>query len=138
SASAREGSNARGNGFRIRLAHPDIGTEETDAAAEALLSGILTNGPRTRGFEEAFALRHAVSDAVAFANGTVALSAMYLALGIGPGAEVVVPSLTFVSSATSLLHAGATPVFCEVDPETFNLDPRDVSRRLTNRTKAVL
>ena len=124
--------------FGIRLAHPDIGAEETAAAAEALLSGVLTNGPRTRAFEEAFALRHGVPFAVAFANGTVALSAMYLALGIGPGDEIVVPSLTFISSATSVLHVGATPVFCEVDPETFNLEPHDVSRRLTKRTKAIL
>jgi perosamine synthetase len=76
--------------------------------------------------------------AVAFANGTVALSAMYLALGIGPGDEVVVPSLTFVSSATSVLHVGGTPVFADIDSETFNLDPLDVAKRITKRTKAVL
>src|SRR5438876_4248622 len=65
--------------FRIKLAHPAIGAEEVAAAAEALMSGVLTNGPHTIAFEEAFAIRHGVSFAVAFANGTVALSAIYLA-----------------------------------------------------------
>jgi perosamine synthetase len=126
------------NDFRIRLAHPDLGPEELAAVGEVLASGVLTNGPRTRRFEDAFALRHEVPFGVAFANGTVALSAIYLALGIGPGDEVVVPSLTFVSSATSILHVGATPVFADIDPETFNLDPRDVAKRITKRTKAIL
>jgi perosamine synthetase len=124
--------------FRISLAHPDIGPEELTAVAEVLNSGVLTNGPRTRQFEDAFALRHEVPFAVAFANGTVALSATYLALGIGPGDEVVVPSLTFVSSATSVLHVGATPVFADIDSETFNLNPGDAAKRITKRTKALL
>jgi perosamine synthetase len=63
---------------------------------------------------------------------------MYLAVGIGPGDEVVVPSLTFISSATSVLHVGATPVFADVQPDTFNIDPTDVARRITRRTKAIL
>jgi perosamine synthetase len=75
---------------------------------------------------------------VAFANGTVALQAMYLAAGIGPGDEVVVPSMTFISTATSVLHVGATPVFADVDPETYDLDPADVARRITPRTKAIV
>ncbi len=123
---------------RIRLARPDVGEEEAAAIAEVLASGFLTNGPATRHFEALFAERHGVGSAVAFANGTVALAAMYLALGIGPGDEVIVPSLTFISSATSVLHVGATPVFADIDPETFNLDPADVARRTTARTRAVL
>ena len=75
---------------------------------------------------------------MAFANGTVALVAMFAALGIGPGDEVIVPSLTFVSSATSIVYAGATPVFADVDPDTFNLDPVDAARRLTPGVKAIL
>jgi perosamine synthetase len=123
---------------RIRLARPDVGEEEVAAIREVLESGILTNGPRTRAFEEAFARRHGVEHAVAFANGTVALTALFQALGIGPGDEVVVPSMTFVSTATSVLHAEAEPVFAEVDPRTFNLDPADVERRLGPRTRAVV
>lgn len=104
----------------------------------ALRTGVLTNGPHTDGFERCFAQRHQVEHGVAFANGTVALAAVFLGLGIGAGDEVIVPSMTFVSSATSVLHVGATPVFADIDPETFNLDPSDVERHLTPRTRAVL
>lgn len=123
---------------RIRLASPVTGEEEVDAVREVLASGLLTNGPATRRFETLMAERHGTEHAVAFANGTVALSAMYLAAGIGPGDEVIVPSLTFIGTATSVLHVGATPVFADVRPDTFNLDPADVARRLTPRTKAIV
>lgn len=123
---------------RIRLARTDVGAEELEAISEVFASGVLTGGPQTEAFEDAFARRHGVDHAVAFANGTVALSGMYLGLGIGPGDEVITPSMTFISSATSVLHVGATPVFAEVDPATFTLDPEDVARRITPRTKAVL
>ncbi len=124
--------------YKIRLAGYRIGEEELEAVREVFASGILTNGPRTSRFEEVFARRHQVDFAVAFANGTVALTAIYLALGIGQGDEVIVPSMTFISSATSVLHAAATPVFADVDPDTFNLDPVDVARRITRRTRAIL
>jgi perosamine synthetase len=123
---------------KIRLASPDVGDEELDAIKHALFSGVLTNGPQTTAFETAFARRHDVPYAVAFANGTVALAAIYLALGIGPGDEVIVPSMTFISSATSVLHVGAQLVFAEVTEDTFNLDPADVQVRLTPRTRAIL
>ena len=123
---------------RVRLARPVVSEEEVQAIREVLHSGVLTNGPRTAEFEQAFARRHQTAYAVAFANGTVALAAMYLACGIGPGDEVIVPSLTFISSATSVLHVGATPVFAEILPGTFDLDPDDVRSRTTARTKAVL
>jgi perosamine synthetase len=122
----------------IRLASPVTGEEEIDAIREVLESGILTNGPWTRRFESMMAERHDTPHAVAFANGTVALSGMYLAGGIGPGDEVIVPSLTFISTATSVLHVGATPVFADVEPDTFNLDPDDVARRISPRTKAIV
>ncbi|MGH9205621.1 MAG: DegT/DnrJ/EryC1/StrS family aminotransferase, partial [Acidimicrobiales bacterium] len=124
--------------MRIRLACPEVGDEEAEAIRRVLASGVLTNGPATREFEAAFAKRHHVEHAVAFANGTVALAAMYLGLAIGPGDEVIVPSMTFISSATSVCHVGATPVFADVLPDIFNLDPHDVMRRLTPKTKAIL
>jgi perosamine synthetase len=123
---------------RIRLARTTTGEEEVQAIRGVLESGILTNGPRTAEFESAFALRHESSHAVAFANGTVALAAMYLTLGIGPGDEVIVPSMTFISSATSVLHVGAVPVFADVDPRTFNIEPHAVRQALSPHTKAVL
>lgn len=124
--------------MRVKLACPEVGEEEVEAVRRVLTSGVLTNGPATREFELAFGKRHQVEHAVAFANGTVALAAMYLGLGIGPGDEVIVPSMTFVSSVTSVLHVGATPVFGDVLPDTFNLDPHDVARQLTPRTRAIL
>jgi dTDP-4-amino-4,6-dideoxygalactose transaminase len=126
------------NRLTIRLASPDVGEPELEAVRTALLSGVLTNGPRTAAFEEVFARRHDVSHAVAFANGTVALAGIYLALGIGAGDEVIVPSMTFISTATSVLHVGAKPVFAEVLPDTFNLDPADVEARVTPRTRAIV
>jgi len=122
----------------IRLAQPDVDDTEIEAIRAVLKSGYLTNGLWTEKFEVDFAARHDVGHAVAMANGTVALAAIYLALGVGPGDEVIVPSMTFVSSATSLLHVGAVPVFADVDAKTFNLDPSDVQDRITERTRGIL
>lgn len=133
--------NAAGSEFglpRLRLAAPALGEEELAAVAHVFQSGILTNGPETAAFEAEFAQRHEVEHGVAFANGTVALAGMYIGLGIGPGDEVILPSMTFISSATSVVHVGARPVFADIDPETFNLDPLDVAQRTTPRTKAIL
>jgi perosamine synthetase len=127
-----------GSGPRVPLARPHLGEEEIAAVSQVLATSVLTNGDWTKRFEELFAARHQVSHAVAVANGTVALAAMYLALDIGPGDEVIVPSLTFVSSATSVQHVGATPVFADVLEDTFTLDPADVRRRITGRTRAIL
>jgi perosamine synthetase len=124
--------------WRIGLAHPDVGEEEIEAVARVLRSHVLTNGPETAGFEREFADYHQAGHGIAFANGTVALVALFAGLGIGPDDEVIVPSLTFVSSATSIVYAGATPVFADVDRETFNLDPADVARRLGPRVKGIL
>ena len=123
---------------RVRLASPVTGEEEVDAVRQVLSSGILTNGPATRRFEAAMAERHGTAHAVAVANGTVGLAAMYLAAGIGPGDEVIVPSLTFIGTATAVCHVGATPVFADITPDTFTLDPDDVARRVTERTRAVV
>ena len=123
---------------RIKLAGYVVGEEEVQAIRAVLASGTLTNGPCVPRLEQAFAARHQVAHAVAFANGTVALAGIYLALGISPGDEVIVPSMTFVSTATSVLHVGADVRFADVDPETFNLDPADVARRLTPRTRAIV
>lgn len=123
---------------RIRLAAPVTGEEEVEAVREVLASGMLTNGPWTRRFEAMMAERHGTAHGVAFANGTVALAAMYLAGGIGPGDEVIVPSLTFISTATAVLHVGATPVFADIEPDTFNLDPDLAAAKITPRTKAIV
>lgn len=123
---------------RLRLAQPDAGEAELEAIRRVFASGILTGGEETVAFEQAFARRHQAEHGVAFANGTVALAGIFLALGIGPGDDVIVPSFTFISTATSVLHVGARPVFADIEPDTFNLDPVDVARRLTPATKAIV
>ncbi len=123
---------------RIRLARPDLGDAELEAIREVFDSGVLTDGPCTAEFERGFAERHHVEYAVAVASGTVALQATFRGLGIGPGDEVIVPSLTFISSATAVNHVGATVVWADVDRETMNIDPADVEAKATRRTKAVL
>jgi perosamine synthetase len=122
----------------IRLAKPDTGEEEVAAVRTVLASGTLTGGIENIEFEREFAGRHIAAHGVTFASGTVALAAMLLAEGIGPGDEVIVPSMTFISSATSIRHVGATPVFADIDPQSFNLDPGEIARLTTSRTKAVI
>ena len=111
----------------IRLAKPDVGEEEVQAIREVLASGIPTDGPETPRSSASSARaaplpRHGVT----FASGTAALAGMLLAEGIEQGDEVIVPSMTFVSTATSVLHVGAVPVFADIDPRSFNLDPEQI------------
>src|SRR6266705_3995165 len=122
----------------IRLAKPDIGEEEIEAVREVLTSGTLTGGPQNAAFEQEFAGRHGAAHGVTFCTGTAALAAMLLAEDIGPGDEVIVPSMTFVSTATCVTHVGATPVFADIDPRSFNLDPGEIARLVTRRTRAVM
>jgi perosamine synthetase len=115
-----------------------LGDDELDAIRVVFASGVLTDGAATKRFEAVCAERHHTEHAVAFSSGTTALTAMHLALGIGPGDEVIVPSMTFISTATSVVHAGARPVFADVRADTFTLDPADVARRITPATKAIV
>jgi perosamine synthetase len=124
--------------IRVRLAKPDIGAAEIEAVTEVLTSGTLTAGPQNAAFEREFAARHGAAFGVTFASGTSALAAMLLAEGIGPGDEVIVPAMTFISTATAVCHAGATPVFADIDPRSFNLDPAQIPALVTARTRAVL
>jgi perosamine synthetase len=122
----------------IRLAKPDIGEEEIEAVRAVLTSGTLTGGGQNAAFEREFADRHFAAHGVTFASGTAALTAMLLAEGIGPGDEVIVPSMTFVSTASSVCHVGATPVFADIDLRSFNLDPAEIARLVTSKTRAVM
>jgi dTDP-4-amino-4,6-dideoxygalactose transaminase len=112
--------------------------QDLEAVAETLRSGWLTLGPRTAELESAFAAHLGAKHAVALSSCTAALHLAYLAAGVGPGDEVIVPSFTFTATAAAALYCGATPVFAEIiSRKTPSLDPEDVERRITPRTKAV-
>jgi perosamine synthetase len=123
---------------KIAIAAPDLGEEEWQALREPLSTGWLTQGPKVAAFEKAFAARHGVKHAIAVTSATTGLHLALSAAGIGPGDEVVVPAFTWVSTANCVLYCGATPVFADVDRETFNIDISDLQRRLSPKTKAVI
>jgi len=123
---------------RIPMSAPDITEEDVQAVAEVVRSGRLALGPKTEEFERLIADYVGVKHAVAVSSGTTALHLLVRALGIGPGDEVLVPSFTFVASANVILYEGATPVFVDIEPDTYNLDPEDLERRVTPRTKAIM
>jgi len=123
-------------GADIRLARPDVGEEELAEVAAVLETGQLTMGPKVAELETELARVCEVAHAVAVSSGTAALHLAVLALGIGPGDEVIVPAYTFPATANVVALAGAKPVLADVDPETFNLDPAQVE--VTPRTKAIV
>ncbi len=122
----------------IRLARPDVGAAELTAVAEVVASGMLTMGPKVGEFERALAAACGTADAVAVSSGTAALHLAVLALGLGPGDEVIVPAYTFPATANVVELCGARAVIVDVDPDTFNLDIARVADAVTPRTKAVL
>ncbi len=115
-----------------------MGEEEWLALREPIETGWLTQGPKVAAFERAFAERHRVRHAIAVTSATTGLHLALAALGIGPGDEVIVPAFTWVATANAVLYCGATPVFADVDRATFNIDPADMARRLTTKTRAVI
>jgi len=108
------------------------------AFAEVLESGTFILGPNVKAFEREAAQFLGVKETIGVANGTDALVLVLDALGIGAGDEVICPSFTFYATAESIARRGATPVFAEIDPRTFNLDPEDVAARITPRTRAIM
>jgi dTDP-4-amino-4,6-dideoxygalactose transaminase len=127
-----------GPGPVVRLAKPDLGEEELALVREVLESGQLTMGPKVVEFEELLASLAGTEHAVAVSSGTAALHVAVLALGIGPGDEVLVPAYTFPATGNVVALVGAKPVLVDVDPVTMNIDPADAARRVTPRTKATL
>jgi dTDP-4-amino-4,6-dideoxygalactose transaminase len=123
---------------KIQIAVPDTGEEEWQACREPLMSGWLTQGPNVAAFEKEFAERHAVDHALAVTSCTTGLHLILAAMGIGPGDEVIVPAFTWIATANVVVYCGATPVLCDVDPDTYNIDPADLARKITPRTKAVI
>jgi dTDP-4-amino-4,6-dideoxygalactose transaminase len=122
----------------IPVMRPWLGEEEAEAAAEAVASGWIAQGPRVREFEEAFAAAVGTPHAVAVSSCTAALHLALIAAGIGPGDEVIVPSLSFIATANAVRYVGARPVFADVDLATQNLVPQTVEPHLSGRTRAVI
>jgi perosamine synthetase len=124
--------------FRIPLSAPDITEAEIDAVTAVLRTPRLSLGPELAAFEQELAAYHTVPHAVAVSSGTAGLHLALLALGIGEGHEVIVPSFAFVAVANAVLQVRATPVFTEIDSITLNLDPAAVEQAITSRTRAIL
>jgi dTDP-4-amino-4,6-dideoxygalactose transaminase len=122
----------------IPVARPWLGEEEAAAAAAVISSGWVAQGPRVAEFESAFAESIGVSHAVALSSCTTALHMALIAAGIGPGDDVIVPSLSFIATANSVRYVGARPVFADVEEATLNLVPETVEPCLTERTRAVI
>ncbi len=122
----------------ISVARPLIGTEEAEAILQVLASGQLAQGERVTAFEQQFATLCHVQEAVAVSSGTAALYLALLAHGIGAGDEVITTAFSFVATANVILHTGALPVFVDIEPETYTLDPSYLEAALTPRTRAII
>lgn len=123
---------------KIPVARPYLGIEEEQAVVDALRSGWITQGPTVAQFEDRFAEYIGCDHAIAVSSCTTALHLAIAVAGIGPGDEVICPSLSFIASANSIAYTGATPVFCDIDANTYNIDPTWLGQCLTSRTKAIL
>jgi len=126
------------NGATIPYGRHWIEEDDVAAVVRALRSGWLTTGPLVPEFERAFAHAAGVNHAVALSSGTAGLHAAMHALGVGPGDEVIVPPITFVATANCAVFQGARPVFADVEPDTLLIDPAEVERKISRRTRAII
>ncbi|HEY6975847.1 MAG TPA: DegT/DnrJ/EryC1/StrS family aminotransferase [Chitinophagaceae bacterium] len=122
----------------IPIAKPYLTEDEAQAAYDTILTGWITQGPKVQEFEEKFAAYTGAKYAVAVSNCTTALHLAMIVAGINKGDEVICPSMSYIATANAIKYAGAAPVFAEVEPGTYNLDPADCEKRITERTKAIL
>jgi perosamine synthetase len=122
----------------VPFAKPTLRGDEGEAVAAVIASGWVSQGPKVAEFEAAFAERVGAAAAVAVSNCTTALSLALYAAGVGPGDEVIVPSLSFIATANAVWTCGATPVFADIDPLTYNLDAGAAARAITPQTKAIM
>ena len=123
---------------RIQIAVPNLGSEEIAAIQGPIQTGWLTQGPHVKEFEKNFATKHTVNHALATTSCTTALHLMLAASGIGPGDEVIVPSFTWISTANSVLYCGATPIFVDIDLQTYNISLTETLKKITPKTKAII
>ncbi|MFL5751102.1 MAG: DegT/DnrJ/EryC1/StrS family aminotransferase [Chloroflexota bacterium] len=121
----------------IPIARPDFGLEETAAVAEVLASGMVAQGRRVAELEKAWADFIGVKHAIAMANGTVSLMSIFAGIGLEPGDEVITVSHTFAATANAILYTGATPVFVDIEPDTYLIDAKQIEAAITPRTRAI-
>jgi perosamine synthetase len=124
--------------MNIPYSRQQIDQSDIDAVIDVLRSDILTRGPKTNEFEQKFADYVNSKYAVAVANATCALHISLLTAGIQPGDEVITSPNTFAATANSILYVGAKPIFADIDPNTYNIDPKDIERKITHRTRAII
>ena len=124
--------------MKIPVARPLVGEEEIEAVARVMRSGMLAQGSDVTEFESRFAEYCGARHAIGVNSGTAALHAALLAAGVGPGDSVIVPAFTFFATASSVSMCGATPLFADVDPRTFNIDPESVADLIRPDTRAVI
>jgi perosamine synthetase len=122
----------------VPVARPNLGQEEVSAAARAILSGWVTQGPEVAALEREFAAFVEAPHACAVSSGTTALHLALLAVGVRPGDEVITVSHSYIATANSVRYCGALPVFVDIDPATFNIDPRKIEPAISDRTRAIL
>jgi perosamine synthetase len=122
----------------IPMSSADLNESDLQAIIDVMRSGRLALGERTIEFEQAIADYVGVRHAIAVNSGTSALHLIVKALGIGAGDEILVPSFSFAASVNAFLYEGARPIFLDIEPETYNLDPRELERKLTSKTKAIM
>ena len=124
--------------MQVPFAKPAFTEADGAAVAEAVASGWVSQGPRVKAFEQAYAERIGAPDAIATTNCTTALHLALYVTGVGPGDEVIVPSISFIATANAVWQCGATPVFADIDPDTYNLDPASAEQAITPATKAIM
>lgn len=122
----------------IHFAQPLFGPEEKEEVSKALDSGWVTLGPRVKQFEENFAKYVGTKYAVAVNSCTAAIHLSLMAAGIKPGDEVITTAFTFIATINPIIHMGATPILADIDEKTMNIDPDDVERKITRKTKAII
>src|SRR5258706_7533971 len=124
--------------LNVPITKPALGEEEARAPFDSIKSGWVTQGPKVAEFEKAVAAYVGAKHGVATTSCTTGLHLAIATAGVGKGDEVIVPSFTFIASANAILYTGADVVFCEIDPKTFNIDPNDIEKRITKKTKAIM
>jgi perosamine synthetase len=122
----------------IPVAKPDITKKDAHAVAKTVATGWILQGPQVETFENLIARYISSPYALATSSATTAMHLGLLAAGIKPGDEIIVPSFSFIASANCIRHVGAIPVFADIDPRTYNIDPVDVERKITKKTRAIL